>query len=91
MQGIPVCGGGIYGLRRRAGPVRPLLDLPPRDDTPAQAPDNGLTVPDSAGRDQKISPQQIHDKLPRRYRRRGALTIIDEPGEQARSRATIGT
>ena len=44
-------------------PVHRVVDLLPRLATiPAQTPDNGLTVPDSAGTDQKISPQQIPDK-----------------------------
>ena len=53
----------------------------PRHDTERPSPDNGLTVPDSAGTDQKISPQQILDNQARRYpnkRERGALTIVDE-------------
>ena len=50
-------------------------------DTERPSPDNGLTVPDSAGTDQKISPQQILDNQARRYpnkRERGSLTIVDE-------------
>ena len=49
----------------RRAPIRPstVWWIYPRPATiPAQTPDNGLTVPDSAGTDQKISPQQIPDK-----------------------------
>ena len=55
------------GPVRLAPPVVRVVDLAAPAPIPAQTPDNGLTVPDSAGTDQKISPQQILDNQARRY------------------------
>ena len=56
-------GGGLVA---RTSTVRAGARYP-RHDTERPSPDNGLTVPDSAGTDQKISPQQILDNQARRY------------------------
>ena len=59
-------GGGLVA---RTSTVRAgrAPDTRAGHDTERPSPDNGLTVPDSAGTDQKISPQQILDNQARRY------------------------